>query len=87
MCYVKHRFDDRQNYIRAETLTRANGVLVAARSRILLARAWGGGDVAAADGLRFVAPIRTIHPGPNPGTTGRSAGARSTTWSPTSSPG
>jgi hypothetical protein len=25
MCYVKRRFDDRQNYIRAETLTGANG--------------------------------------------------------------
>jgi TnpA family transposase len=26
----------------------------------------GGGDVASADGLRFVVPIRTIHSGPNP---------------------
>jgi TnpA family transposase len=27
---------------------------------------WGGGDVASADGLRFVTPIRTINSGPNP---------------------
>ena len=57
----------RQNYIRAETLTRSNATLVAVpRSRIPLARAWGGGDVASADGLRFVVPVRTIHSGPNP---------------------
>ena len=56
----------RQNYIRAETLTRANAALVAAQNRIPLAHAWGGGDVASADGLRFVVPVRTIHSGPNP---------------------
>jgi hypothetical protein len=55
----------RQNYIRAETLTRTNAILVAAQNRIPLARAWGGGDVASADGLRFVVPVRTIHSGPN----------------------
>ena len=56
----------RQNYLRAETLTRANAALVAAQAAIPLARAWGGGDVASADGLRFVVPVRTIHSGPNP---------------------
>ena len=56
----------RQNYVRAETLTRANAALVAAQAAIPLARAWGGGDVASADGLRFVVPVRTIHSGPNP---------------------
>ena len=56
----------RQNYIRAETLTRANASLVAAQDKIALAHAWGGGDVASADGVRFVVPIRTVHSGPNP---------------------
>jgi TnpA family transposase len=56
----------RQNYVRAETLTRGNAKLVAAQNGIALARAWGGGDVASADGLRFVVPVRTIHSGPNP---------------------
>ncbi len=55
-----------QNYIRDDTLTAANAVLVAAQSRIALARAWGGGDVASADGLRFVVPVRSVHAGPNP---------------------
>lgn len=29
-------------------------------------RQWGGGEVASADGLRFVVPVRTLHAGPNP---------------------
>ena len=56
----------RQNYIRADTLTAANTKLVAAQNSIRLAHAWGGGDVASADGLRFVVPVRTVHAGPNP---------------------
>ncbi|MDA8250593.1 MAG: Tn3 family transposase [Rhodospirillales bacterium] len=56
----------RQNYLRAETLTPANARLVAAQNGVNLARRWGGGDVASADGLRFVVPVRTIHSGPNP---------------------
>ena len=55
-----------QNYIRADTLVRSNATLVSAQAAIPLARAWGGGDVASADGLRFVVPVRTIHSGPNP---------------------
>jgi TnpA family transposase len=39
---------------------------VAAQNRILLARVWDDSDVASADGLRFVVPVRTIHLGPNP---------------------
>ena len=56
----------RQNYIRADTLVRSNATLVAAQAAIPLARAWGGDDVASADGLCFVVPVRTIHSGPNP---------------------
>jgi TnpA family transposase len=55
-----------QNYVRAETLTRANARLVDAQSRIPLAAAFGGGEVASADGLRFVVPVRTLNSGPNP---------------------
>jgi TnpA family transposase len=40
--------------------------LVAAQNRIPLVHAWGGGEVASADGLRFVVPVRTLHAGPNP---------------------
>ncbi len=56
----------RQNYIRAETIVPANAVLVDAQARILLAQAWGGGDVASADGLRFRVPVRTINAGASP---------------------
>ncbi len=55
-----------QNYVRDDTLTACNAVLVAAQNRIALARTWGGGDVASADGMRFVVPVRTVHAGPNP---------------------
>ena len=55
-----------QNYIRDDTLVTANGILVAAQSQIALAQLWGGGDVASADGMRLVVPIRSVHVGPNP---------------------
>jgi len=54
-----------QNYIRAETLTQANARLVDAQTHIPLAQAWGGGEVASADGLRFVVPVRTLNAGPS----------------------
>src|SRR5215831_20461048 len=54
-----------QNYLRAETLTRANACPVDIQTTIPLAQAWGGGEVASADGLRFVVPVRTINAGPN----------------------
>lgn len=31
-----------------------------------MAKKWGGGDVASADGMRFVVPVRTINAGANP---------------------
>lgn len=55
-----------QNFIRADTLTRSNARLVDYQTTVPLAQWWGGGDVASADGLRFVTPIRTINAGPNP---------------------
>lgn len=55
-----------QNYIRDETLTCANCILVAAQNQIKLAKKWGGGDVASADGIRFIVAVRTVHAAPNP---------------------
>ena len=55
-----------QNFIRNETLTEANACLVAEQNRIPLVHQWGGGEVASADGLRFVVPVRTLNAGPNP---------------------
>ncbi|SDZ02055.1 Transposase and inactivated derivatives, TnpA family [Hymenobacter psychrophilus] len=54
-----------QNYLRVETLTAANARLVDAQAQLPLAQAWGGGEVASADGMRFVVPVRTIHAGWN----------------------
>lgn len=67
----------KQNFMRAETLTTANALLVAAHNRIPLIRPWGGGEVVSADGLRFTLPVRTIHAGPNPRYFGRERGV---TW-------
>ena len=39
---------------------------MAAQSQLELAQIWGGGEVASADGMRFVVPVRTVHAGPNP---------------------
>jgi hypothetical protein len=55
-----------QNYLRAETLAQANARLVDYQATLDLAQHWGGGEVASADGLRFVVPIRTLNAGHNP---------------------
>lgn len=62
------------NYLRPDTLARANARLVNHQATITLARAWGGGDVASVDGLRFVVPARAFHGGPNPHYFGRGTG-------------
>jgi TnpA family transposase len=63
---TRHRLSwVKQNYLRAETLVRANARLVDHQATLSLAKKWGGGEVASADGLRFVAPLRTINAGPN----------------------
>ena len=55
-----------QNYVRAETLSAANATLVDYHAQRPLARIWGQGEVASADGLRFIVPVRSLHAGPNP---------------------
>jgi len=63
---TRHRLNwVKQNYMRAETLTSANSQLVDYHTSIPLAKSWGGGEVASADGMRFVTPVRTINSGPN----------------------
>jgi hypothetical protein len=54
-----------QNYIRAETIAQANIRLVDAQKNVKLAQVWGGGEVASADGLRFVVPVHTLNARPN----------------------
>jgi TnpA family transposase len=63
---TRHRLNwVKQNYLRAETLVQANARLVDHQATLPLAKMWGGGEVASADGMRFVTPIRTINAGPN----------------------
>lgn len=63
---TRHRLNwVKQNYLRAETLVKANARLVDYQTTLSLAEAWGGGEVASADGMRFVTPIRTLNAGPN----------------------
>jgi len=63
-----------QNFVRDDTLRAANALPVAAQNTIPLAQAWGGGDVASADGIRFVVRVKTVHAGPNPKDFGRERG-------------
>ncbi|CAL22626.1 transposase (partial), partial [Yersinia pestis CO92] len=39
--------------------------LVDYQATLSLAQQWGGGEVASADGMRFVTPVKTINAGPN----------------------
>ena len=55
-----------QNYVRADTISEANARLIGHQAGIALARLWGGGLVASADGLRFVVPVQTLNAAPNP---------------------
>lgn len=43
----------------------ASARLVDFQATLPLAQIWGGGEVASADGMRFVTPVRTINAGPN----------------------
>ncbi len=55
-----------QNFIRDDTLRMAGAVLVAAHDRLPIAQAWGSGEVASADGVRFVVRGEPVHAGFNP---------------------
>jgi TnpA family transposase len=54
-----------QNYVRPETLAAANAPLVARQADLPLTQAWGGGLVAAVDGMRFVVPVPAAFARPN----------------------
>ena len=54
-----------QNYFRPETIIKANTRLVDAQTKIPIVQSWGGGEVASADGMRFVVPVQTLNAGAN----------------------
>lgn len=63
---TRHRLNwTKAHYLRAETITSANARLVDFQAILPLAQVWGGGEVASAEGMRFVTPVRTINAGPN----------------------
>ena len=55
----------KQRYVTLDAISRANARLVEDHSRLELTKAWGGGEVASADGLRFVVAAKSIHTAPN----------------------
>ncbi len=74
---TRHRLNwTKANYLRAETITSANARLVDFQATLPLAQIWGGGEVASADGMRFVTPVRTINAGPNRKYFGNNRGSR-----------
>ena len=66
-----------QNFIRDQTLRAANARLVVSHDALPIVRLWGSGDVASADGVRFVVRGEPIHAGYNPKYFGRRRGV---TW-------
>ena len=68
---LSHMF---QNYFRPETIGPANAPMVARQAVIPLARAWGGGMVAAVDGMRFVVPVPALLLAPTASSSARNAG-------------
>lgn len=54
-----------QNYVRSDTILSANARLVEEHAKLPIVQRWGGGEVASADGLRFVVPVRSIYTGSN----------------------
>ncbi len=84
---TRHRLNwTKANYLRAETITSANARLVDFQATLPLAQIWGGGEVASADGMRFVTPVRTINAGPNRKYFGNNRGSPGTTLCPISIP-
>ncbi len=67
----------RHNYVREETLARANALLIAYHQTLPLALEWGGGEIASVDGLRFRVPVKMLNAGLSPKYFGLERGA---TW-------
>ncbi len=62
---TRHRLNWTKRTICGLKLSPAHARLVDFQATLPLAQIWGGGEVASADGMRFVTPVRTINAGPN----------------------
>ncbi|MGH3196941.1 MAG: Tn3 family transposase [Streptosporangiaceae bacterium] len=63
------------NYLRSATHAAGNTRLAGYHTPLPLAQAWGGGEMASADGMRFVIPVSTINAAYNPRYFGRQRGS------------
>ena len=63
-----------QNYLRTDTITNANARLVDAHAALPLTKALGSPELASADGMRFIVPVRSVHAAANPKYFGRGKG-------------
>ena len=68
------------NYLRSATHAAGNVRLVDYHTPLPLAQAWGGGEMASADGMRFVIPVATINAAYNPRYFGRQRGSTLYSW-------
>ncbi len=68
------------NYLRSATHAAANTRLVDHHTALPVAQAWGGGEMASSDGMRFVIPVSTIHAAYNPRYFGRQRGSTLYSW-------
>ena len=66
--------------MRSATHAAANVRLVNFHTPLPLAQAWGGGEMASADGMRFVIPVSTINAAYNPRYFGRQRGSTLYSW-------
>jgi TnpA family transposase len=74
------------NHLRSATHAAANVRLVDFHTPLPLAQAWGGGEIASADGMRFVIPVSTINAACNPATSAGNAAPRCIHGWPTPTP-
>jgi Tn3 transposase DDE domain len=74
------------NHLRSATHAAANVRLAGFHTPLPLAQAWGGGEIASADGMRFVIPVSTINTAYNPATSAGNAAPRCIHGWPTPTP-
>lgn len=66
--YVDHQ------YLRIDTLAAANRRIINAHKKLKSALIWGDGQMASADGIRYVTPQRSLYSRSNPKYFGRGRG-------------
>ena len=68
LVYVDHQ------YLRIDTLTAANRKIIQAHKKLKLSHIWGNGEMASADGIRYVTPQKSLYSAANPKYFGKGRG-------------